>query len=131
MLHRRPGRPRINRRRGDNEGPIAATDKQRRCSTCRGYNHNKASCQGGPTKAQRSEVNAITRAARGGRSIKARGAVRGGFTGGTSTISNGQASSTFQISQTSIRPPISSQQNHSSAPLYTQSTSWYGGTMQN
>ncbi|KAL5711352.1 hypothetical protein ACHQM5_021816 [Ranunculus cassubicifolius] len=90
MLHRRPGRPRTKRRRGDGEGPIPATDNQRRCSTCGGYNHNKASCQGGPTKAQRSGENAAARGdiPRGGRSTNARG---GGSLGdGRSTSARGR-----------------------------------------
>ncbi|KAF9598147.1 hypothetical protein IFM89_025587 [Coptis chinensis] len=47
MLSRRPGRPRVNRKRGEDEGPSQSTKNQRKCSKCGMIGHNKVSCQGG------------------------------------------------------------------------------------
>ncbi|KAL5709790.1 hypothetical protein ACHQM5_020435 [Ranunculus cassubicifolius] len=79
MLHRRPGRPRTKRRRGEHEGPAPTNDNERQCSTCGIFGHYKSTCQVGQTKAQ---VNATVRGRGNATSSRGRGGAGVGATMG-------------------------------------------------
>ncbi|KAL5705263.1 hypothetical protein ACHQM5_023591 [Ranunculus cassubicifolius] len=64
MLCRRPGRPRVNRKRGRGEPSQGSKKKkyQIKCGTCNQYGHNARGCQGGPTAAEEASMRAVARA---------------------------------------------------------------------
>ena len=52
---RKPGRPRMARKRDADEGPARKRSNTVRCSKCRQTGHNSRGCQGGPTKNKKSK----------------------------------------------------------------------------
>ncbi|KAL5720221.1 hypothetical protein ACHQM5_012904 [Ranunculus cassubicifolius] len=64
FVRRAPGRPRVRRRRGDDEEVANGRQSQNQCSRCGIYGHNVRSCQGGVVGG-----NVRVRGARGGAGV--------------------------------------------------------------